>query len=217
MIDANTVVSAVLHPSGLPRRAIEIARASDMIALSDAVYGEVAEVLTRPKFTRVLTDDRRYEILELLSAAALWAEPKETVQDCRDSKDNRYLELALAVGATAIVSGDEDLLVLHPWRGVQVLRPGEFLSIFGMDGLRPLWRELVDYRQAASRDGPAIAAVPRRGQLSQKDRKSRNNRRVSQGQVAGRSLFWNSLACVDNKHACFLRRVALNLDRRVLR
>ena len=134
MIDANTIVSAALNPNGLPRRALAVARAKGTIALSEAVYGEVAEVLTRPKFARVLTDDRRREILELLSAAALWVEPTEKVQDCRDTKDDRYLELALAAGATAIVSGDEDLLVLHPWRGVQVLRPAEFLNELGIDG-----------------------------------------------------------------------------------
>ena len=88
-------------------------------------------MLARPKFKRSLTDDRRREILELLSAAALWVEPTEKVLDCRDSKDNRYLELALASHATAIVSGDEDLLVLHPWRGIQVLRPAEFLRELG--------------------------------------------------------------------------------------
>jgi putative PIN family toxin of toxin-antitoxin system len=134
VIDANTVVSAALNPNGLPRRAVAMARAKGTIALSEAVYGEVAEVLTRPKFARVLTDDRRREILGLLSAAALWVEPREKVQDCRDSKDDRYLELALAAGATAIVSGDGDLLVLNPWRGVQVLRPAEFLNGLGIDG-----------------------------------------------------------------------------------
>ncbi len=110
------------------------ARANGTIVLSEAVYGEVAEVLARPKFARVMTDDRLHEILELLSAAALWVETKETVQDCRDRKDNLYLELALATGATAIVSGDEDLLVLNPWRGVEVLRPAEFLNRFGISG-----------------------------------------------------------------------------------
>lgn len=128
MIDANTVVSAALNPDGLPRRAMTVARAKGIIALSEAVYGEIAEVLARPKFARVLTDDRRREILELLSAAALWVEPNEEIQDCRDSKDNRYLELALAAGATVIVSGDEDLLVLNPWRGVRVLRPAQILG-----------------------------------------------------------------------------------------
>ena len=94
---------------------------------SEAVFREVAEVLARPKFARVLTHDRRGEILELLTAAALWIEPGEKVRDCRDAKDNRYLELALAARAEVIVSGDEDLLVLDPWRDTRVLRPARFL------------------------------------------------------------------------------------------
>jgi len=130
VFDANTVVSAALNPDGPPRRAIAMARTRGAIALSDAVLAEVAEVLARPKFARVLTVDRRREILELLSAAALWVEPEQKVQDCRDGKDNRYLELALAAGAAAIVSGDEDLLVLDPWRGIRVLRPARFLDGF---------------------------------------------------------------------------------------
>ena len=131
MIDANTVVSAAPNPSGIPRQAIAAARLRGVIVLSEAVYGEIAEVLTRPKFARVLTEDRRREILELLAAAALWIEPTETVGDCRDAKDNRYLELALAAHATTIMSGDQDLLVLDPWRDVRVLRPARFLEELG--------------------------------------------------------------------------------------
>ena len=110
-----------------------MARAVGVIALSQAAHDEIAEVLARPKFTRVINDDRRREILELLSAAALWVEPEEQVRDCGDPKDNRYLELALAAGASAIVSGDEDLLVLHPWRGVAVLTPARFLQAWDTD------------------------------------------------------------------------------------
>ncbi len=117
-----------MSPNGTARRAIEAARAKGKIALSEPVFREVAEVLTRPKFVQRLTDDHRSEILELLIAAAFWVEPAETVADCRDPKDNRYLELALAAQATAIVSGDDDLLVLHPWRGVRILRPAQFLA-----------------------------------------------------------------------------------------
>ena len=130
MIDANTVVSAALNPLGLPRRAIAVARATGTIALSGPVFTEIAEVLSRPKFARVLNDDRCHEILQLLSAASLWFDPAQPVSDCRDRKDNCYLELALAAGATAIVSGDQDLLTLDPWRGRRVLRPAEFLREF---------------------------------------------------------------------------------------
>lgn len=48
--------------------------------------------------------------------------------ECRDAKDNKYLELTLAVGAGVIVSSDADLLVLHPWRGVRILRPVVYLA-----------------------------------------------------------------------------------------
>ncbi len=128
MFDANTVVSAALNPNGTPRRALAVARARGTVALSLDVFLEVAEVLARPKFARVLTDDRRREILELLTAAATWVEPAVKVEDCRDDKDNRYLELALAAKATAIVSGDTDLLTLDPWRGIRVLRPADFVK-----------------------------------------------------------------------------------------
>jgi predicted nucleic acid-binding protein len=50
------------------------------------------------------------------------------VSDCRDAKDDKYLELALAAGADMIVSSDEDLLVLHPWRGIPILSPADFLA-----------------------------------------------------------------------------------------
>jgi predicted nucleic acid-binding protein len=50
------------------------------------------------------------------------------VTDCRDPKDDKYLELALAAGAETIVSSDDDLLVLHPWRGVRILRPADYVA-----------------------------------------------------------------------------------------
>ena len=57
-------------------------------------------------------------------------EPAERVTDCRDAKDNRYLELALAASADIIVSGDQDLLVLDPWRGVRILSPAAFVALW---------------------------------------------------------------------------------------
>lgn len=133
MFDANLVVSAALTPGGVSQRALAAARLHGTLAISGAAYQEMAEVLARPKFARVLTEERRLEALEFLSAAALWVEPAMAVQDCRDAKDNRYLELALAARADAIVSGDDDLLVLHPWRGIQVLRPTVFLASLTID------------------------------------------------------------------------------------
>ena len=78
---------------------------------------EITEVLHRARLTRFVDAALRDEVLDLLIGGARWFEPNVRVTDCRDAKDNMYLELALAAGASTIVSSDEDLLVLHPWRG----------------------------------------------------------------------------------------------------
>jgi predicted nucleic acid-binding protein len=42
-------------------------------------------------------------------------------------KDDKFLALALASDADVLVSSDEDLLVMHPWRGVPIMTPFQFL------------------------------------------------------------------------------------------
>jgi predicted nucleic acid-binding protein len=89
---------------------------------------EVTDVLSRPKFARAVSLARRERFLEELRRSAIWFEPSIAVSDCRDAKDDKYLELALAAGANMIVSSDGDLLVLHPWRGIPILSPAAFLA-----------------------------------------------------------------------------------------
>ncbi len=128
VFDASAVVSAALREDSVPERTLLRAEAIDLFALSAEVDAEIAEVLGRPRFTRVVTAARRTRILEILRGDVVWFTPAERVTDCRDPKDNKYLELALAAGAGAIVSGDADLLVLDSWRGVRILKPADYLA-----------------------------------------------------------------------------------------
>jgi putative PIN family toxin of toxin-antitoxin system len=57
-------------------------------------------------------------------------EVTEVINDCRDAKDNKFLELAASGKADCIVSGDQDLLILNPFRAIPILTPGEFLYSF---------------------------------------------------------------------------------------
>ena len=132
VFDASAVVSAALRATSVPERALLLAESVDLFALSAEVDGEIAEVLSRPRFAQAVTPERRTRILDLLRSDAVWFEPTERVTDCRDAKDNRYLELALAANAGIIVSGDSDLLVLHPWRGVHILQPAAYLAVAGL-------------------------------------------------------------------------------------
>jgi uncharacterized protein len=128
IFDGSALVSAALKADSVPERALLRAEV-EVFALSAAVDAEIAEALGRPKFAQMVPLLRRQRFLSILRNAAVWFEPTERVTDCRDLKDNKYLELALAAGAETIVSGDEDLLVLHPWRDVRILHPGDYLAL----------------------------------------------------------------------------------------
>ena len=67
-------------------------------------------------------------MLALIDTLGVVFAPVERVIDCRGAKDNKDLELALAAGAGTIVSGGGDLLVLHPWRGMQILLPAAYIA-----------------------------------------------------------------------------------------
>lgn len=50
------------------------------------------------------------------------------VSECRDPKDDKFLEVAPNGRADVIVSGDADLLTLNPWRAIAIVTPEDYLS-----------------------------------------------------------------------------------------
>jgi predicted nucleic acid-binding protein len=53
---------------------------------------------------------------------------------CRDLKDNKFLELAVSGNGTHVISGDTDLLALHPFQGIEILTPHRFLELSSLPG-----------------------------------------------------------------------------------
>ena len=102
--------------------------ASAELLLSEALIAELEKVFRRPKFDRYDNLDARMKFLWRLVDAAKPVRVTHTVADCRDSKDNMFLELALSGQADFIVTGDTDLLCLHPWRGIAILSPADYLA-----------------------------------------------------------------------------------------
>lgn len=131
VFDASTLVGAAIGRGSVPDRAVRHALASDSVAVSEATMSELLDVFARPRLARFVDPELRDEVLALLDAFGVFFAPAEAVADCRDWKDNKYLELALAAGADRIISSDADLLVLHPWRGVRILRPADYLEEAG--------------------------------------------------------------------------------------
>lgn len=135
VLDTNLLVSAFVAPGGVAARALLVARARFRLCFSAAMEAELRGVLMRPKFRRYgASAEVVAGFVGALLVRADRVEPVERVFDCRDAKDNMVLEAALAGGVGVIVSGDADLLVLHPWRGVAVVSAGEFVAGVGGEG-----------------------------------------------------------------------------------
>lgn len=98
------------------------------ILTSDATLSELAEVLARPKFDPYVTVGERQQFMRLLSRIVEMPPLTHRFEHCRDPSDNKFLDLAVSGKATAIVTGDHDLLDLHPFHDIPIMQPATYLE-----------------------------------------------------------------------------------------
>jgi uncharacterized protein len=127
VIDTGVLVSAALLPRSVPRQAFDRAVSRGTLLISEFTLGELEDVLRRPKFSRYVSEEHRLELLEALVRESELVEITASISDCRDPRDNKFLELGVSGSASHIVTGDADLLALHPSRGIRIITPKDFL------------------------------------------------------------------------------------------
>ncbi len=127
VFDTSTLIGCCITPHGPPAQALAQALRSHVLVMSDETRAELSEVIRRDKFEAWRPLAHRLAFLNGLVAAVRMVPVSIRVNDCRDVKDNKFLELALAAKAQTIVSSDADLLVLNPYRGIDIQTPAEFL------------------------------------------------------------------------------------------
>ena len=131
VVDTGVLVSGLIRPQGTigeVLRALHDGRF--VIVYSTPIVVEIIDVLGRPPF-RAKYQIQPDDITTLVNLIRLRGElvlPQITITACRDPKDNKFLEAAVESNADAVVTGDSDLLVLHPFQRIPILRPVEFLA-----------------------------------------------------------------------------------------
>lgn len=131
VLDSNLIISAFLIPESIPSKALQIAIEYFDIIISVETALEVTEVLKRDKFNRYGTKEERAERVKLYVQTGVFFPLLVTVTDCKDPKDNKFLELALSSETELIVSGDKkDLLVMDGYRGLEIITARNFIENF---------------------------------------------------------------------------------------
>lgn len=128
VLDTNVLISGLLSSTSAPALAVEHAIEHGQLVASSATLRELMATLLSPKFDPYIARERRDALLFRLAPLIEIVQVVQTVRASRDPKDDKFLEVALNGRADVIVSGDRDLLVLNPFRGITIVTPAAYLD-----------------------------------------------------------------------------------------
>jgi len=131
VVDTGIFVSALIRRRGTIGSILQALRDGRFsVIFTTDILVEIIDVLGRDKI-RIKYHIDPDDISALINLIRLRGElviPTQTVNACRDPKDDKFLEAAQAGQADCIVSGDADLLDLEAFEDIPILRPAEFLA-----------------------------------------------------------------------------------------
>jgi len=127
VVDTNIFVSAALKESSWPRVVVRWLDRFGGLLKSTATEDQVIEVLQRPYFAPKLSPSYLDDVRRIFSKAEL-VTVTERIAVCRDPTDDKFLELAVNGHADLILTGDADLIVLNPFRGIPIVAPVTFVQ-----------------------------------------------------------------------------------------
>lgn len=127
VFDTNVVISALLMDKSTPALALKKAENEGKLLHSIPILEEIVTVLSRPKFAKYIDEEDIDRFLAHIYQSWEKVIITDVVTQCRDQKDNKLLELAVSGKADVIVTGDKDLLVLHPFQTIKIITPADFL------------------------------------------------------------------------------------------
>lgn len=129
ILDTNIIISAVCFPFSKPRQILNLAKENGKILLSDATFDELKGTLLKIKFDKYINKELRLSFLSEFKKISQIVSITDNFTLCRDSKDDKFLDLAACGLADYLITGDSDLLVLNPFGQTQIINPESFLVI----------------------------------------------------------------------------------------
>lgn len=128
VIDSNLLISSLLGKltSGIIN---DIILQKYELITSNQQIDEVIGVLKRAKFRDKIPMTKIQELENALKNIGTIVELYGNIFDCRDPKDNFILEMGVSGNSDYIVTGDEDLLILNPYKKIPILKYSEFIEL----------------------------------------------------------------------------------------
>jgi len=133
VLDNDVLISALLNPHGTPAKILNHALKNRIrLSTSASIIEEQERILSYPKLVKRhgLAKEELEEFLAGLLITTSLIEKETTIKVLKESpRGNTYLSCALNGRADFIISGDEHLLNLGEYQGIQIISPARFLDI----------------------------------------------------------------------------------------
>ncbi len=128
VLDTNVIVSGVLQPESVPRRAMLSAQQHGRLLASRDTLEELQNVLSRARFDRFVPAAKRAQLFDEYLSNVELISVVSPIHACRDPRDDKFLAVAYDGRADLLITGDADLLALHPFHGIAILTPADYLA-----------------------------------------------------------------------------------------
>ena len=128
VIDTNVLISSLLLAPSTPAQAVDKAVTNAQLVATMETLRALIEKLHSPKFDRYVRRERRDALLERVASLVEIIDVLQSIRASRDPNDDKFLDAAVNGRADVIVTGDQDLLDLHPFRGIAILTPAAYLA-----------------------------------------------------------------------------------------
>jgi putative PIN family toxin of toxin-antitoxin system len=129
VIDTNIWIRQFLTPGGSADAAITKALERHTPVFARDTFEELRTRLGQPKLERYSAAEQRASFLERVLEISVFVELTHQAKRTRDPDDNKFLGLAMTIGARTLISGDEHLLEIKHYQGIQIWTPEDFLRI----------------------------------------------------------------------------------------
>ena len=129
ILDTNVLISGIFF-KGPPYQVLSAWRDGHIdLIVSEKIFTEYVEVCQRlnDKYPTI----EIHGILDLIALNAQFYQPIESKsQITADPDDDKFIECAIAADVRIIISGDQHLLDVNGYHGIEVVRPADFIANF---------------------------------------------------------------------------------------
>ena len=127
VLDSNIFISFLISNKPPISTILDLWRKGELaVCYSVEVIDELERALAYPKIRKLISDSESESLINAIKTLGILVILSQSIDVCRDKKDNKYLEACLESGSSLLVSGDEDLLALKEFKGVNIVSPRKF-------------------------------------------------------------------------------------------